>query len=45
MYSIFVCEAYFTSQVEQIEALNENEAIEIFKEMTGESVVKCKQIA
>ena len=47
MYSLelFICTNYWTGEQSQVEALNEDEAIEIFKDETGASVVQCERIA
>jgi hypothetical protein len=44
MLPIFICRNYWTDEEAQIEAINEDTAIEIFKEQTGASVVKCKRV-
>ena len=41
---IFICTDYWTGEESQIEAMNEEQAIEIFKDETGANVVKCIQI-
>ena len=41
---IFICTNYWTGEELQIEAINEEQAIEIFKDETGANVVKCIQI-
>jgi len=44
MLPIFICWNYWTDEDAQIEAINEDNAIEIFKEQTGASVVGCERI-
>lgn len=44
-YSIFICTNYWTDEQAQIEAINEAQAVQIFKDETGASVVKCERIA
>ena len=41
---IFICSDYWTGEEAQIQAFNEAEAIEIFKNETGAQIVKCTQI-
>jgi hypothetical protein len=41
---IFICSDYWTGEEAQIEAINEKQAIEIFKDETGAQIVKCVQI-
>lgn len=41
---IFICSDYWTNKEAQIQAFNESEAIEIFKNETGAEIVKCIQI-
>ena len=45
IYSIFICTNYWTDEQAQVEALTEDEAIQLFKYATGAKVVKCEQIA
>ena len=40
----FICSDYWTGEESQIEAINEKQAIEIFKDETGARIVKCEQI-